>query len=227
MQEHVARDLLCEIGRRAYARRLVSASEGNFSCRLDGSTILLTPTGICKGFMQPHDLVKVSLSGEVLEAGKRASSELPMYLTIYKHRPEVRGVVHAHPVYATAFAITGTPVPNGILPEVEVFLGEVPTAPYALTGTQAFGDVLVPYLAEHQVLLLQNHGALALGPDLFTAYYRMETLDHYCQMLLAARALGELQRLTDAQVQELLDLKARMGLPDRRHAPNSPINKGG
>ena len=219
MQEHVARELLCEIGRRAYHRNLVSASEGNFSCRLDGDALLLTPTGICKGFMQPGDLVRVSLSGEVLEPGKRASSEMPMYLTIFKHRPDVRAVVHAHPVHATAFAITGTPVPNGILPEVEVFLGEVPTAPYALTGTQAFGNVLTALLPDYQVFLLQNHGALALGPDLFTAYYRMETLDHYCQMLLAARALGGPKPLSEPQMQELLELKAKMGLPDRRHRP--------
>lgn len=216
MQEHVARELLCEIGRRAYQRRLVSASEGNFSCRLDAGGLLLTPTGVCKGFLQPHDLVKVGVDGEVLEAGKRASSELPMYLAIYRRRPDVRAVVHAHPPHATAFAITGAPVPNGVLAEVELFLGEVPTAPYALTGTQRFADALTPFLPDHQVFLLENHGALALGPDLFTAYYRMETLDHYCQMLLLARSLGPVKTLSAGELRELLDLKTRMGLPDRR-----------
>jgi L-fuculose-phosphate aldolase len=135
---------------------------------------------------------------------------------IYRERPDVHAVVHAHPPHATAFAVTGTPIPSGILAEVEVFLGVVPTVNYLLPGTATFAESVVPHLDRTNTLLLANHGTVALGPNLDRAWGQTEILDAYCKILLLARTLGPVATFTSAQIQELLALKRRIGLDDPR-----------
>jgi L-fuculose-phosphate aldolase len=216
MDEWRARETLCEIGRRVYQRGFVAANDGNFSCRLEKGIFLATPTMVSKGFMKPEDLVRVDCEGHPLEEGKRVTSELKMHLTIYHKRPDVGAVVHTHPPHATAFAVAGKPVPKCVLPEVEVLLGEVPTAPYVLSGGQELADALLPFLADYQVVLLQNHGAVTMGSDPLTAYYRMEVLDQYCRILILTEHLGGVRPLPQDEMERLMQMKSKLGLPDRR-----------
>jgi len=216
MDEREARDFICEIGRRAYARQFVAANDGNISFRLSENEVLATPTLVCKGFMKPHDIVKLDMEGNRIEGFMTPTSETKLHIGIYKERPDIRAVVHLHPPHATAFAISGVPVDKCVLPEVEIFLGEVPLAEYRTPGTQDFLDSIRPYLADYCVMLLANHGVVALGRDLQEAYWRMEIVDAYCRMLILARQLGQVNKITLENMERLFDIKKRLGIPDRR-----------
>lgn len=171
---------------------------------------------VCKGDLTPEMLCVVDRNGNQVSGPRSRTSEILLHLVIYRERPEVQAIVHAHPPHATAFAVTGTPIPNGVLAEVEVFLGTVPTVAYTLPGTAVFAESAVPHLNRTNTLLLANHGAVTFGPTLEWAFGRMEILDAYCQMLIQARSLGQIQLLSSANIAELLELKARMGLDDPR-----------
>ena len=216
LSEQKARELFCEIGRRCYAKNFVEANGGNFSYRLADGRILATPTMISKGFMEPDDMVLLDLEGNQIGGHRKMTSEILMHLTFHKHRPEVRAVIHAHPRYASAFAVTNTPVPKCIIPEVEIFVGEVPITDYETPGTPKLSERLLPVLHDFNVFLLANHGAVTLGRTVMEAFWRMEILDAYCQVILLARQLGEINRVTDRQMSELFQLKERLGFPDRR-----------
>lgn len=216
MAEQAARSALCEIGRRVWQREYIASNDGNFSVLLAPNRILCTPTMVSKGFMDPADLPVVDLDGKLISGPKPPTSEIRVHLAIYRHRPDVRAVVHVHPPHATAFAVVRRNLPKCVLPEVEVFLGEIPLVPYATPGTQEFADVAVPYVQSHNAFLLTNHGAITVGSDPFEAYYRMETLEQYCRILILASHLGDLQELDVAAMADLLRLRAKLGLPDRR-----------
>ena len=140
------KEQICEIGRRVYAKGFAAANDGNISYRLNDREIICTPTMMSKGFMKPEDCCKVDYEGNQLAGVRKRSSEILLHLAVYKNRPDVQAVVHCHPPHATAFAVAGVPIPNGVLPEVEVFLGEIPTAVYETPGTQKFADTIVPHL---------------------------------------------------------------------------------
>ncbi len=171
---------------------------------------------LSKGDLRPDDLCIVDLTGRQLAGGRSRTSEILLHLAIYRSRPDVSAVVHAHPPHATAFAVTGTPIPNGILAEVEVFLGVVPSVAYCLPGTAEFAESIVPWLRGTNTILLKNHGAVAFGESLDRAYGQMEILDAYCQILILARALGPPRELAAEQIAELLALKRRLGFDDAR-----------
>lgn len=216
LTEQEAREVFCEIGRRCYAKNFIEANGGNFSYRMDDGRILATPTMISKGFMEPADLVILDLDGNQL-AGKRAkTSEILMHLTFYRNRPEVRSVIHAHPRHACAFAITKAAVPKCVMPEVEIFVGEVPITSYETPGTPKLSAQLMPVIRDFNCYLLANHGAVTLGTGIMEAFWRMEILDAYCQVVLLARGLGEISQVTDQHMLELFQIKERMGFPDRR-----------
>lgn len=219
MTEWQLRELLCEIGRRVWQRGFVAASDGNFSVRLDEGRILATPTMMSKGLLTPHDLVTVDPDGRKLAGEREVTSELKMHLNCYRHRPDVKACVHAHPPHATAFAIVQDPVPKCVMPEAEVFLGEVPIVPYATPGTQDFATVLDPFLPDFNVFLLASHGALAIGRDLLEAYHRLETVDHYCHILINVKILGGPARIAPEKMADLFEIKRKLGLPDRRLRP--------
>lgn len=207
---------MCEIGRRMYERGLVSAFEGNLSVRLAPDRLLCTPSLMCKGFLKPEDLCVVDMTGKQLSGERKRSSEIFLHLGIYRERPEAQAVVHTHAPHATAFAITHTPVPNCITGEVEVFLGEVPLAPYATAGSQEMGEVIAPLVRHADVVLLANHGVVSCGRSLEEALHRTEILEAYCRTLILARQLGPVQRLSDHNMRDLLAVKQKLGLSDRR-----------
>lgn len=158
------RAYICEIGRRAYAREMGAANDGNISVLLDDGTLLCTPTAVSKGFMTPDMICRIDRDGALVEdRGYRPSTEMKMHLCVYDHRPDVRSVVHAHPLYATVHAICGKPMTAQIMPESTMFLGEVPLTPYGTPSTPELSDAIIPYLERHDALLLENHGARPTG----------------------------------------------------------------
>lgn len=220
------REAFCEIGRRVWQKNFIASNDGNFSYRLDENRVLCTPTMTSKGFMKPEDMVIVDLEGNQLSDQRKLTSEIRVHLFIYRQRPDLRSVVHVHPPHATAFAIVGRDLPKCVLPEVEVNLGEVPMAPYVLSGTWKFAESLAPWVRTHDAFLLRNHGAITTGVDPFDAYYKMETLDQYCRILLLAMQAGNIQRLTEGDIQEILDMKARIGIREPRESAATACSPG-
>jgi L-fuculose-phosphate aldolase len=197
------RDLV-EVCRRLHDRRLLGAGEGNVSCRLSRDLLLVTPSGANKGHLRPADLVVVDLSGKKVRGRGRASTELLMHLAAYTARPDVLAVVHAHPLTAVAFTVAGLDPPNDLLPEAVLVLGRIAVAPFATPGTDEVPRSLAPFWSGHQVILLERHGALALGRDLFQAFDRMETLERVCEVAAAARALGRCEPLPPSAVAKVI-----------------------
>jgi L-fuculose-phosphate aldolase len=216
MDDRELRAAICSIGRRMHDRGLIAAWDGNISARLADGNFLCTPTMVSKGLVKPDELCVVDGQCRQISGGLPRTSELLLHLAIYRERPDVHAVVHAHPPHACAFAVTGTPIPNGVLAEVEVFLGVVPTVGYTLPGTAAFAESVVPLLDRTNTLLLANHGSVAFGPTLDRAYGQTEILDAYCRILLLARSLGPIKPFSPDQIDELLALKKRFGYTDPR-----------
>lgn len=199
---------LIAIAHRVDAKGLVTATDGNISMRLPGSTILATPTSTNKGMLTVSDLVELSDDGTLLNGTRKPSTEIKMHLFIYRHRPDVHAVVHCHPVHATAFAAAGIPLTPNVFPEVIVGLGEIPLAPYATPSTDALAESLAPYIRTHNAILLANHGAVTCGSDLWEACFAMEKLEQTAHILAVAHSLGGPQQLTVEQVAELKLLAA-------------------
>lgn len=206
-EETEARRAIVEVGRRLWTRGLVGGAEGNVSVRLDGA-LLATPSGACKGFLEPDDLVVTDLEGRLLAGAGRPSSELRMHVRIYRSRSDVRAVVHAHPPTATGFAIAGEGLDECVVPEVIASLGRVPIVPYGTPSTEELPDRLVPYVASHDALLLANHGVVTFAASLTRAIDLMESIEQAARSLLTARLLGRVQRLSREEVDRLLTLDA-------------------
>ncbi|WP_068792355.1 class II aldolase/adducin family protein [Brevibacillus laterosporus] len=203
---------ICEIGRKVYEKGFGAANDGNISVRLSANEIWITPTGVSKGALQPDMLVKVNLQGEVLEGGLQPTSEMKMHLKVYEMRPDIGGIVHVHPPYATAFAIAGIPLDFATLPESVVLLGTIPLAKYATPSTHALPESIAPHIMNHQGVLLENHGALTWGKDLQTAYYLMESLEFTAKINWIASQMNGARELSVERVQELVALREKMGL---------------
>lgn len=201
---------MCDIGCRAYARGLVTATEGNFSVRVAPDRVLCTPTTLSKGLLTPGDLCEVTLENRPVDGERRPSSEIRMHLAVYRRSATVQAIVHAHPPFATTFAVLGEGMPGGLLPEGELFLGEVPLVPYGLTGSDELADRVAEYLPEHTAALLQNHGAVTWGRDLEEAYTLMETLEAACRVAYQARLIGTPQPIPADRRGELRTLRREM-----------------
>ena len=203
---------IVEVGRRLYARGYTASNDGNISVRLDGGRLLMTPTGVCKGFMAPEMMCITDLDGRKLEGDRDPSSEMQMHLEVYRRRPDVQAVVHAHPPVATGFAVAGIPLDRAVLAEVVTTLGSVPIAEYATPSTKELPEAVRKYVKAHDGMLLANHGALTLGKDLFSAYYKMETIEHFATISLVARLLGGERILSREEVDRLQGLRGRYGI---------------
>ncbi|MGQ0735348.1 MAG: class II aldolase/adducin family protein [Acidobacteriota bacterium] len=210
-EEQVKADIV-EVGRRLWDRGYVASNDGNISVRLDERRIVTTPKGVSKGFMTPDMMVVTDLDGRKLSDGREPSSELKMHLQVYRDRPDARAVVHAHPPTATGFAVAGIPLDRAVLAEVVTTLGSIPIAEYATPSTDELPAACRKYLKAHDGLLLANHGALALGPDVFTAYYRMETIEHFARITLVTRMLGREHLLSREEVDRLQGLRGMYGI---------------
>jgi L-fuculose-phosphate aldolase len=208
---------IVEVGRRLWTRGYTASNDGNISVRLEqgrGGRLLMTPASVCKGFMTPDMMVITDLEGNVLEAapGRKPSSEMLMHLVAYKHRPDVASVVHAHPPTATGFAVAGIALDRAVLAEVVTTLGSIPLADYGTPSTRELATTVEPFIRAHDALLLANHGALALGKDLFGAYYKMETIEHFARISLVARTLGREHLLSRDEVERLQGLRGTYGI---------------
>ena len=211
---------ICDIGKRIYNRNMVAANDGNISVKLNDNEFLCTPTGVSKGFMTPEYICKVDAQGNVIQAnaGFRPSSEIKMHMRVYAKRPDVGSVVHAHPVYATSFAIAGIPLTQPIMPEAGIALGCVPIAPYGTPSTMEIPDAVEPYLEHFDAVLLESHGALTWSTDLLAAYLKMESVEFYAQLLYQSRQLGGPKEFDAATVQKLYEIRRKMGLPGKHPA---------
>jgi L-fuculose-phosphate aldolase len=212
MTEHQLRADIVEVGRRMYARGYTASNDGNISVRLDGERLLMTPKSVCKGFMSPEMLCITDLDGRKLAGERDPSSEMQMHLEVYRQRPEIRAVVHAHPPIATGFAVAGIPLDRAVLAEVVTTLGSVPIAEYATPSTLELPAAVRKYVKAHDGMLLANHGALTLGADVFAAYYKMETIEHFAHISLVARLLGGERLLSREEVFRLQGLRGRYGI---------------
>ena len=194
---------LARFGSMLHENGFVAATDGNLSVRLDDGRVMITPSGFSKGMMEPKDMVVVDLAGKKLQGSYNASSELGMHLAIYQERRDVNAVVHAHPCTATAFACSGFALEEPICAEVVMTLGKVPLAPYATTGTPELTSNIRPFIRDHQAILLANHGVVTYAEDLLSAYLKMEAVEHFAKVTLAARQVGAPQVLNDVQLEAL------------------------
>ena len=214
---HKIKQDMCDIGRRIYNRQFAAANDGNITVRVSDNEVLCTPTLQCKGFLKPDDIALIDMTGKQIAGRKKRSSEALLHLEIYRQREDIRSVVHCHPPHATAFAIAREPIPQCILPEVEVFLGDVPITKYETPGGQQFADTIIPFVERTNVIILANHGTVSYGENVEQAYWWTEILDSYCRMLMLAKQLGHVAFLSQQKSQELLDLKDQWGYSDPRN----------
>jgi L-fuculose-phosphate aldolase len=203
---------IVEVGRRLYARGYTASNDGNISARLDDERLLVTPANVCKGFMNAPMMVITDLDGKKIAGDRNPSSEIQMHLEVYRQRPEIQAVVHAHPPVATAFAVAGIPLDRAVLAEVVTTLGSVPIAEYATPSTKDLPEAVRKYVKAHDGMLLANHGALTLGSDVFAAYYKMETIEHFANISFVARMLGGERLLSREEVIRLQGLRGRYGI---------------
>jgi L-fuculose-phosphate aldolase len=203
---------IVEIGRRMYARGYTASNDGNISVRLEGERLLMTPKSVCKGFMEPSMMCITDRDGRKLAGERDPSSEMQMHLEVYRQRPDVNAVVHAHPPIATAFAVAGIALDRAVLAEVVTTLGSVPIAEYATPSTRELPEAVRKYVKAHDGMLLANHGALTVGADLFSAYYKMETIEHFAKISFVARMLGGERLLSRDEVARLQGLRGMYGI---------------
>lgn len=211
---------ICDIGDRLYKRGFAAANDGNITYRVSDSEVLCTPTMHSKGFLKPADICLIDMQGNQLAGEKKRSSEALLHLEIMKARPEVKSVVHCHPPYATAFAVAREAIPSCVLPEVEVFLGNVPIARYETPSTQAFAETILPFVNQSNVVMLANHGTVSFGETVERAYWWTEILDAHCRILLLAKQIGRVEFLSAQHTRELIEMKQRWGFADPRQDPS-------
>jgi L-fuculose-phosphate aldolase len=203
---------ICLAGQWVHERGYVASTDGNISLRLDPYRILTSPTGISKGMMATDDLVITDLEGRRLSGRRNPSSELAMHLLVYKRRPDINAVCHAHPPAATGYAAAGIPLNRAILSELVISLGCIPLARYGTPGTPELTEALEPLVQSYDSILMANHGVVTYGQDLLTAFFRMETTEHFARVALVTELLGKQVLLSGGDVEKLLAARVRYGL---------------
>jgi L-fuculose-phosphate aldolase len=215
---HSLKEQICEVGRRLWQREYVDGNGGNIGIRVADDLVLCTPTLISKGFMKPADLCLVDLEGNQKAGTRKRTSEILMHLQMMKRQPKARFTVHCHPPHATAFAVAGVEPPTCMIPEIEVFIGKVPLAPYRTPGTPEMGKLVADLVEHHNTILMANHGVVAWSHvSVEDAYFKMEIVEAYCRTVVVATQLGTpLKTFSNTQLQDLLKIKQTMGIPDPR-----------
>jgi len=220
MIEHKHREEIVRYGKCLYERGFIAATDGNISVRLDEERLLITPTCVCKGHLQAEELLIVDPDGQKLQGDGNVSSELAMHLLIYRMRPDVRGIVHAHPPTATGFAAAGIALDQPLISEVVLTIGEVPLAPYACPGTQDLPESLRPFVPKHNAILMANHGVVTYGDDVEQAFMHMETVEHFAKIALVARTLGQAKSIAPEEVRKLEAIRHQLETRRRAHRDN-------
>ncbi len=217
---------ICEIGALLFSRGMVASNDGNISCRLPDGNFLVTPTGVSKGALKPEMLLKVDSEGKVLEGTWKTTSEMPMHLRAYQERPDIQAVVHAHPPTATAFACAGEPMDDYVATEAVYSLGCVPVAPYGTPSTPEVPNSIAPLLADYDALLLEFHGVLTVGADLYSAYYLMESVEQYAKICFMVRQLAPGRQIPKEKIDQFLEIRRQANPPGRhpgyRQLPRYP-----
>src|SRR5258706_8838678 len=218
--DHQFRREIIRCGALLHTCGFIAATDGNLSVRLDEERVLVTPTGMSKGLMTASDLVIVDMEGRKLKGKREVTSEIGMHLLIYRMRPDVRAVVHAHPRTATGFAAAGMPLNQPLVCEVVIGLGQIPLAPYGTPGTPELAATLKPLIPEFDAILMANHGVVTYGTDLQSAYMKMETVEHFAQITLVTHLLGKQQPLECSDLEKLLAVRSRyMGVSSAARMP--------
>lgn len=213
LSEKQAKKAIIDIGQRMYVRNFVAANDGNISVKTGDNEVWATPTGVSKGYMKKKMLVKVDLDGNILEGTCKPSSELKMHLRAYQENEEIRAVCHAHPPVCTCYAIAGIPLTAPVLAEAVITLGDVPIAPYAELGSREVPEAVAPFCHTHNGILLANHGAVTWAEEPYAAWYRLESMEYYANILLITEhILGRQNLLTDEQVGALLAMREKFGI---------------
>lgn len=209
MQKQEIKELICDVCHKMWQLGWVAANDGNISVKMEDGTFWITPSGISKSFITPEKLIRVNEAMEKLEGadGLVPSSEIKMHMRCYQEREDVGAVVHAHPPTATGYAVANKPLDEYSMIETVIAIGSIPVTPFGTPSTYEVPEAIAPYLAQHDVLLLQNHGALTVGCDLITAYYRMETLELFAKISLNAHLLGGAQEIPRNKIDQLLELR--------------------
>lgn len=200
---------ICEVGRRLYSNGFIAAGEGNVSIRLSDDELMGTPAGTCKGYLTPDMISTCDMDGRTL-SGPRISTEIQMHISVYRARPDVVSVVHAHPPKCTGFAVAGVPLNRAVLAEVVVTLGCIPLADYGTPSTSELAESVDRLIRTSDGLLLSNHGALTVGKDVYDAYFKMEVIEHFAEISLISRQLGGERLLPKKEVARLLDLRQKV-----------------
>lgn len=215
---HALKLQICEVGRRLWAREYVDGNGGNIAIRVGENLALCTPTLVSKGFMKPEDMCLVDLEGNQLAGTKKRTSEILMHLQIMKRQARAVATVHCHPPHSTAFAVAGIEPPTCMIPEIEVFIGKVPIAPYRTPGTPEMGKLVADLTDHHNTILMANHGVVSWSHvSVEDAYFKMEIIEAYCRTVVVAAQLGApLKTFTNTQLQDLLKIKQTLGIPDPR-----------
>ena len=212
--EWAIKNQIVDAGHKLWDKGFVAANDGNITVKLNDKELLTTPTGISKKFLTVDMIIKCDMNGNPLvhNAKYRPSSEAKMHLEVYRQRPDVKSIVHAHPPFCTSFAVAGIPLDKFILPEAILTIGAVPITPYGLPSTMEIPDAIRPYIQNTDAVLLANHGALTLGTDVINAYYKMETLEHNAHILFRSMQLGNVNVMSDKEVDRLMQLREKMNI---------------
>ena len=217
---------ICDIGSRIYQKGFVAANDGNISVKVGPNEFYCTPTGVSKGFMTPDMIIKIDANGNKIEGKLNPSSEIKMHMRVYRERPDVNAVVHAHPPTATAFAVCNIPLDKFILPEAIVTVGTVPVCVYGTPSTMEIPDSLEPYIQNHDAFLLQNHGALSVGNTLMKAFFVMDEVEYFAKISMLASQIGGVQELSCGDLQKLMELRKKMQIPGRHPGCQKCENRG-
>lgn len=215
--EFELKKLILDIGKRLWLRGFVAANDGNITVRIGENELLTTPTGVSKGFMTQDMIIKMTMDGKVISPKNqyRPSSEVKMHIQVYRERDDIKSVIHAHPPFCTSFSVAGIPLDKCVLPEAILTLGAVPIAPYGTPSTSEIPDSIKAHIQKSDAILLANHGALTMGIDLVTAYYRMETLEHTANIIHLAIGLGKVNMIPKEQIEKLMEIRGQMNIPGR------------
>ncbi len=222
---------ICDIGKRIYDHGFVAANDGNISVKVGPNEFYCTPTGVSKGYMTPDMIIKIDAQGNKIDGKLNPSSEIKMHMRVYQERPDANAVVHAHPPVATAFTVAGVELDQYILPEAILTIGNVPTCDYGMPSTMEIPESLMPYIQKHDAFLLKNHGALTVGNTLIRACFTMEEVEFNAKINLFARQIGagansRIDEISCYELERLMELRKKMGLPGKHPGCKSCPNQG-
>jgi len=211
-EEARLRSAICEIGKLCYAKGFIVGADGNLSARMQDETVLITPAGAMKGFLQPEQLAHIDMQGRVLDNGPRCSTEAGIHLVSYRERSDVRAVLHCHPPHAVALTLAGIDMQIPLIPEIIVTIGGIPTAPLATPGTDELPNSIQAIVRCSDTVVMQNHGSVTLGANLLDAFKKLDMLEHTAKILWLANCVGTVKPLAPEAVAKLLDTRRKLGI---------------